>query len=86
MRGSALGLPVADGEDFARWMLEHFSVDGETVMVAPLEGFYVAPGHGTSAVRLAFVLDEERLSRAVRILGEGLEAYSRRVHPVKGLS
>jgi aspartate aminotransferase len=83
-----LGLPVADGEDFARWMLEHFSLDGETVMVAPLEGFYVAPGHGTSAVRLAFVLDEERLARAVRILGEGLEAYSRRrrAHPVQGLS
>src|ERR687883_1699736 len=78
-----LGLPVADGEDFARWMLEHFSVDGETVMVAPLEGFYVMPGHGRNAVRLAFVLDEERLARAVRILGAGLEAYARHAHPAR---
>jgi aspartate aminotransferase len=78
-----LGLPVADGEDFARWMLEHFSVDGETVMVAPLEGFYVTPGHGTNEVRLAFVLDEERLARAVRILGAGLEEYSRHARPAR---
>src|SRR2546423_1045983 len=78
-----LGLPVADGEDFARWMLEHFSVDGETVMVAPLEGFYVTPGHGTNEVRLAFVLDEERLARAVRILGAGLEEYARHARPVR---
>jgi aspartate aminotransferase len=78
-----LRLPVADGEDFARWMLEHFSVDGETVMVAPLEGFYVTPGHGTNEVRLAFVLDEERLARAVRILGAGVEAYARHAHPAR---
>ena len=63
-------------------MLKHFSVDGETVMVAPLQGFYVTPGHGASEVRLAFVLDEERLARAVRILAEGLEEYSRRARPV----
>jgi len=72
---SILTLPVADGEDFARWMLEHFALDGETVMVAPLEGFYVTPGHGRSEVRLAFVLDEERIARAAHVLGAGLEAY-----------
>jgi len=72
---SILSLPVDDGEDFARWMLEHFEQDGETTMVAPLEGFYVTPGYGRSEVRLAFVLDEERIGRAVRVLGAGLEAY-----------
>ncbi len=73
-----LGLPVADAEDFARWMLEEFSLDGETTMVAPLEGFYVTPGHGANEARLAFVLDDERLARAVRILGAGLERYNAR--------
>jgi len=46
-------------------------------MVAPLEGFFVTPGHGRNEVRLAFVLDEERLGRAVRVLGEGLAAYAK---------
>lgn len=71
-----LGLPVADGEDFARWLLESFARDGETVMVAPLAGFYVTPGHGANEVRLAFVLSEERLTRAVTLLGAGLQAYT----------
>jgi len=72
-----LGLPVADGEDFARWMLESFALDDETVMVAPLEGFYVTPGHGRSEARLAFVLDEDRLARSVEVLGAGLARYLR---------
>ena len=73
-----LGLPVVDADDFARWMLEEFSLDGETTMVAPLEGFYVTPGHGANEARLAFVLNEERLARAVRILGAGLDRYKAR--------
>ena len=40
------------------------------------KGFYVTPGHGANEVRLAFVLDEERLARAVRLLGAGLERYT----------
>ena len=70
-----LDLPVANGEDFARWMLDDYSLDGETVMVAPLEGFYVQLGHGRSEVRLAFVLDDEMLARAIRVLGAGLTRY-----------
>lgn len=73
-----LRLPVEDGEDFARWMLEDYEADGETVMVAPLQGFYVTPGHGANEVRLAYVLNEERLERAIRLLGQGLERYARR--------
>jgi len=72
-----LNLPIADGEDFARWMLEDFAHEGETTMVAPLEGFFVTPGHGRSEVRLAFVLDETPLARAIGVLGAGLELYGR---------
>ena len=73
-----LGLPVADSEEFARWLLESFTLDGETIMLSPLQGFYVTPGHGANEVRLAFVLDEERLARAVRILSEGLQQFAAR--------
>jgi aspartate aminotransferase len=70
-----VGLPVEDAEDFARWMLEDFSADGETVMIAPLKGFYVTPGHGANEARLAYVLTDEDLDRAVRLLGDGLDRY-----------
>jgi aspartate aminotransferase len=68
-------LPVADGEDFGRWMLTDFSLDGATVMVAPAQGFYATPGLGRAEVRLAYVLKQEDLRAAVRILEAGLAAY-----------
>jgi aspartate aminotransferase len=69
-------LPVADADDFARWLLTDFEVDGETVMVAPGPGFYVTPGLGCREVRLAYVLAEDRLRRAVELLGLALSVYS----------
>jgi aspartate aminotransferase len=69
-------LPVADADDFARWLLTDFEVDGETVMVAPGPGFYVTPGLGSREVRLAYVLAEDRLRRAVELLGLALSVYS----------
>jgi aspartate aminotransferase len=68
-------LPVLDAEDFARWMLTDFQHDGATVMVAPARGFYATPGLGSNEVRLAYVLCQEDLRRAVRALEAGLEAY-----------
>lgn len=68
-------LPVDDSESFARWMLETFSHNGETVFVAPMAGFYVSAGKGTDEVRLAFVLEEGRLARAVELLHLGLAGY-----------
>jgi aspartate aminotransferase len=68
-------LPVADSEDFARWMLSDFQRDGATVMVAPASGFYATPGLGADEVRIAYVLKEEDLRASVRILRAGLEAY-----------
>lgn len=68
-------LPVDDAEDFARWMLEDFSVDGATVMVAPAAGFYASPGLGRNEVRIAYVLEKGQLKKAVSIIRAGLKAY-----------
>jgi len=70
-------LPVADGDDFASWMLTDFQRDGATVMVAPARGFYATPGLGADQVRIAYVLNEADLRDAVEILAAGLETYSR---------
>lgn len=72
-------MPVDDAEKFAVWMLEHFDVDGETTMVAPAEGFYATPGLGRNEARLAYVLKNEDLAKAMNILKAGLEAYPGRV-------
>ncbi|HXT34976.1 MAG TPA: pyridoxal phosphate-dependent aminotransferase [Chloroflexota bacterium] len=68
-------LPIDDSEAFARWLLESFSDQGETVFVAPMPGFYVTPGQGRDEVRLAFVLEETRLARAAALLRLGVEQY-----------
>jgi aspartate aminotransferase len=68
-------LPIDDCERFARWLLSDFRLDGETIMVAPGEGFYLTPGMGRQEVRFAFVLHEEALRRAMTILREALRVY-----------
>lgn len=68
-------LPVKDSDDFARWLLESFDVDGETVMVAPAAGFYSSEGEGMNQIRIAYVLQKESLVKAVRILKAALEQY-----------
>ena len=71
-------LPVVDSDDFARFLLEEFSFEGATTMVAPAAGFYATPGLGGNEARMAYVLNCDDLRRAVRALGEGLEAYAKR--------
>jgi len=66
---------IDDSEGFARFMLTEFDMDGETVMVAPGTGFYATSGMGKNEVRLAYVLEEEKLIRAARVLRAGLKAY-----------
>ena len=70
-------LPVEDGEDFARFLLNEFQLNGATVMVAPAEGFYATPGLGRNEVRIAYVLNQEDLRAAVLVLEAGLAAYRR---------
>ncbi|MGZ5428917.1 MAG: pyridoxal phosphate-dependent aminotransferase, partial [Thermoanaerobaculia bacterium] len=62
-------------EDFAAWLLTSFSLDGKTVMVAPAPGFYATPGLGLDEIRIAYVLKEDDLRDAVRILAAALPAY-----------
>lgn len=68
-------LPIDDGERFASWLLTDFRLDGETLMISPGDGFYVTPGMGTQEVRLAFVLEEDALTRSMMILRKALRAY-----------
>ena len=72
-------MPVDDGERFARWMLEEFRIDGETVMVTPAASFYKTPGFGRNHVRIAYVLEVTKIKRALHILEEGLKAYPGRI-------
>jgi len=71
-------LPVKDSDAFARFLLEDFSFEGATVMVAPAAGFYATPGLGSNEVRMAYVLNCDELRQAIRVLGEGLKAYQTR--------
>lgn len=70
--------PVDDVDTFAKWLLESFSYEGGTVMIAPASGFYATPGLGTQEARLAYVLNTEDLGRSVKILEKGIEAYNNR--------
>ena len=68
-------LPISDCNDFATFLLEEFSDAGETVMVAPGDGFYYTDGKGKQEVRIAYVLKKEDLKRAMELLVKGLEAF-----------
>jgi aspartate aminotransferase len=68
--------PVDDMEDFARWILTDFNVDGETTMIAPGSGFYASPGKGKQEARIAYVLHSEDIKKAIHILKEGLSVYN----------
>ncbi len=68
-------LPIKDSEHFVVWMLTEFNLNGETVMVAPAQGFYSTPGKGANEVRIAFVLNEKDMRRAIEVLEAGLKKY-----------
>ena len=71
-------LPIDDVEDFAKFLLTDFSVDGKTVMVAPGPGFYATPGLGNSEIRIAYVLEAEKMRKAIKILAQAIEVYNKR--------
>ena len=68
-------LPVKNADHFAKWLLESFDVDNETIMVAPADGFYSTPGIGMNQIRIAYVLNRKSLVKAVNILKEALKVY-----------
>jgi aspartate aminotransferase len=68
-------LPVKNSDHFAQWLLESFDVDGETIMVAPAAGFYSSEGMGLNQIRIAYVLNEKSLRKAIHILDEALKVY-----------
>lgn len=69
-------LPVNNTEKFCQWMLEEFDYNNETVMMAPASGFYSSPGIGMNEVRLAYVINQDDLTRALICLEQGLIAYN----------
>jgi len=68
-------LPVDNADKFQRWLLEEFEDSGETVMFAPGAPFYETPGSGINEVRIAYVLKNEDLERAMELLAKGIARY-----------
>ncbi len=71
-------LPVDDADTFQKWLLEEFEDNGDTVMFAPGEPFYATPGKGKNEIRIAYVLKQADLERAMDLLAEGIAAYNAR--------
>ena len=68
-------LPIDDAERFQTWLLREFSDQNQTVMFSPGAGFYGTPGRGRNEIRIAYVLQQSRLERAIELLGIALAAY-----------
>lgn len=67
--------PVDNAEKFCQWLLEDFEYEGQTVMMAPANGFYSTPGAGEQEARIAYVLNQDSLKKAVICLEKALEVY-----------
>jgi aspartate aminotransferase len=67
--------PVDNAERFCQWLLEDFEFEGQTVMMAPANGFYSTPGAGEQEARIAYVLNKDSLRKAVKCLEEALKVY-----------
>lgn len=76
-------LPVDDSDRFQRWLLEEFEDNGDTVMFAPGAPFYETPGKGINEVRIAYVLKQQDLERAMDVLAAGIAEYQRSVMKVQ---
>lgn len=72
-------LPVDDTDKFQNWLLSEFEDQGETVMFAPGAPFYETPGKGVDEVRIAYILEENRLRRAMELLGKGIARYRKEI-------
>ncbi len=79
-------LPIQSCEDFAAWLLRDFVHNGETICLAPGEGFYVTPGLGIDEVRIAFMYDVPTMTRAMKILDAAVGTYPGRLAAVAATS
>jgi aspartate aminotransferase len=68
-------LPIDDADKFCQWLLEDFSFQNQTVMLAPATGFYGTPGLGKQEVRLAYVLNLEDINHAMDCLEAAIKEY-----------
>jgi len=68
-------LPIDDSDRFCQWLLEDFSYENYTVMLAPASGFYSTPGQGKDEVRISYVLNVEDLKGSIKCLDEALKVY-----------
>ena len=71
-------LPVEDAEAFQLWLLNEFEDNGQTVMFSPAGSMYATEGRGKNEIRIAYVLKQERLERAMELLGIALEKYNQK--------
>ena len=72
-------LPIDDADKFCQWLLESFSYDNQTVMLAPATGFYSTPGSGKNEVRIAYVLNLDALKNAMTCLEKAIEMYNSKI-------
>lgn len=68
-------LPIDNADKFCQWMLESFSYNNQTVMMAPATGFYSTKGAGQNEVRMAYVLNVNDIQNAMICLEKALEEY-----------
>jgi len=75
---SMVKLPIKDSEHFCKWLLTDFRDNNETVMLAPAGGFYADQSLGKNEVRIAYVLNAEKLKRCVELIRKALDVYKKR--------
>ena len=72
---SIIKLPIENAEDFAKFLLTDFSYKNQSVMLSPASGFYSSENYGKDEVRIAFVLNSEKLNNAIKIIKLGLKEF-----------
>ena len=72
---SMIKLPIENAEDFAKFLLTDFSYKNQSVMLSPASGFYSSENYGKDEVRIAFVLNSEKLKNAIKIIKLGLKEF-----------
>lgn len=72
-------LPVDSAEEFVKFLIGEFTYHGQTVMISPMQDFYITPGLGRNEIRIAYVLTTTKLKKAMKVLAEGLQAYQKRI-------